>query len=109
MSQPIHVTDAEFQQKVIESKTPVVVDFWATWCTPCKAIAPTLDEIAREQGEKLVIAKINADENPEWVARFRVMSLPTLLFIKDGKEVARHIGAASAQALKNKVQGFLNS
>lgn len=109
MPQPIHVTDAEFQQKVIESPTPVLVDFWATWCAPCKVIAPTLEEIAREQGDKLLVAKINADENPQWVGRFGVMSLPTLLFIKNGREVARHVGAAPAQALKKKVQGFLNS
>lgn len=109
MSEPIHISDADFQQKVLDSNVPVVVDFWAPWCGPCKVIAPALEQIAHEQGEKVVIAKINTDENPDWAARFGVMGLPTLLFLKGGKEVARHTGAAPALILKKKVESFLAS
>jgi thioredoxin 1 len=107
MSLPIHVSDAEFEEKVLKSTTPVVVDFWAPWCGPCKMIAPALEEIAKEQGEKIVIAKVNTDENPQWAMKYGVMGIPTLLFIKGGQEVSRHVGAAPAPALKSKVMGFL--
>ncbi len=107
MSQPVHVTDQEFQAKVLESTTPVVVDFWAPWCGPCKMIAPVLEEIAREQGDKLMVAKINTDENPDWAMKYGVMGIPTLLFIKGGKEVGRHVGMAPAPALKSKIQAFI--
>jgi thioredoxin 1 len=93
MSLPIHVSDAEFEEKVLKSATPVVVDFWAPWCGPCKMIAPALEEIAKEQGEKIVIAKVNTDENPQWAMKYGVMGIPTLLFIKGGRKSA----ATSAQ------------
>lgn len=107
MSEPIHVSDAEFEEKVLKSATPVVVDFWAPWCGPCKMIAPALEDIAKEQGDKVLIAKVNTDENPQWAMKYGVMGIPTLLFIKGGEEVSRHVGAAPAPALKSKVEGFL--
>jgi len=108
MSQPVHVTDQEFQEKVLNSSTPVVVDFWAPWCGPCKMIAPVLEEIAREQADKVIVAKINTDENPDWAVKYGVMGIPTLLFIKDGKEVGRHVGMAATVVLKNKVQALID-
>ena len=87
MSKPIHVSDAEFQEKVLNSTTPVIVDFWAPWCGPCRMVAPILDELAKEYGEKLVIAKVNTDENPQWAMKFGVQGIPTMLFVKDGELV----------------------
>jgi thioredoxin 1 len=107
MTTPIHVTDAEFEQTVLNAETPVVVDFWAPWCGPCKMIAPALEQIAAEMGDKVIIAKVNTDENPEWAGRYGVMGIPTLLFIKSGEEKNRHVGAAPAAALKAKVEQFL--
>lgn len=108
MSQPVHVTDQEFETKVLQSSTPVVVDFWAPWCGPCKMIAPVLEEVAREQAEKVIVAKVNTDENPAWAMKYGVMGIPTLLFIKNGKEIARHVGMAPANVIKKKVQDLVN-
>jgi len=108
MSQPVHVTDQEFEAKVLQSATPVVVDFWAPWCGPCKMIAPVLEEVAREQGDKVVIAKVNTDDNSSYAMQYGVMGIPTLLFIKNGKEVGRHVGMAPANVIKKKVQDLVN-
>jgi thioredoxin 1 len=83
MNTPLHITDAEFENKVLQSTTPVVVDFWAPWCIPCKMIAPVLEKLAAEYGDKLIIAKVNTDENPEWAMKYGVQGIPTLLFIKE--------------------------
>ena len=104
---PIHVTDAEFEQVVLKSTLPVVVDFWAPWCGPCKMVAPVLDKIAQEQAGKLVIAKVNTDENQDWAARFGVRGIPTMLFVADGKLVHQQVGALPEGKLKDIIQQFL--
>jgi thioredoxin 1 len=90
----IIVTDSDFQDKVITSKLPVLVDFYADWCGPCKLAAPILEELSEEYKEKLVITKINVDMNQNTAAQYDVMSIPTVILIKDGKEVERQIGFA---------------
>jgi thioredoxin 1 len=107
MSKPIHVTDAEFESKVLKSTTPVVVDFWAPWCGPCKMIAPVLEKLAGEYGEKVVIAKVNTDDNPEWAMKYGVQGIPTMLFIAQGQVKDRIVGAVPAPAIKAKVDGLL--
>jgi thioredoxin 1 len=107
MSQPIHVTDAEFEKVVLQSKLPVVVDFWAPWCGPCRMVAPILDKIANEQAGKLIIAKVNTDENPDWATRFGVQGIPTMLFVLNGKVVHRQVGALPEPMLKQVVGQFM--
>jgi thioredoxin 1 len=107
MNTPLHVNDAEFENTVLRSTTPVVVDFWATWCVPCKMIAPVLEKLAAEYGDKVLIAKVDTDENPQWAMRYGVQGIPTLLFIKDGLVRDTIVGAAPAPAIKAKVDGLL--
>ena len=107
MNSPIHVTDVEFENTVLKSSTPVVVDFWAPWCTPCKMIAPVLEKLAAEYGDKLTIAKVNTDENPEWAMKYGVQGIPTLLFIAQGKLIDRQVGAAPATDIKTRVDKLL--
>ena len=90
----IFVTDSDFQDKVIASKLPVLVDFYADWCTPCKMAAPILEELSEDYKDKLVIAKVNVDQNPVSAQNYDVMSIPTVVLLKDGKEVGRQIGFA---------------
>ncbi|MEL6437465.1 MAG: thioredoxin [Pseudomonadota bacterium] len=90
----VTVTSDSFQSDVLGSETPVVVDFWAEWCGPCKMIAPALEELAGEFGEKIKIAKVNIDENPEVAAQFGVRSIPTLYMFKGGEVVDQMVGAA---------------
>ncbi len=100
MAKPIAITDDEFEQKVLKSDVPVVVDFWAPWCNPCRVIAPILDELANEYEGKLTIAKVNADENIRWMSQFGIQSIPTLVVFKGGKEVNRLIGSRPKTAYK---------
>lgn len=107
MSEPIHVTDAQFEKTVLQSTLPVIVDFWAPWCGPCRMVAPTLDKLAKEFTGKLVIAKVNTDEDAEWAQRYGVQGIPTMLFISGGKIVHRQVGALPEPALRNIVSQFL--
>ncbi len=93
MSDILYVNDADFKTSVLESQVPVLVDFWAEWCGPCKAIGPVLEELAKEYGGKVAIAKMNVDENKETPVQFGIRSIPTLIMFKDGEAVDTLIGA----------------
>jgi len=101
------LSDSTFDEAVAGSDTPVLVDFWAEWCGPCKMIAPTLAEIANEQKGKLAIGKLNVDDNPDTARRFDVMSIPTLLVFKDGQQVKRLVGAKGKGQLLQDLAEFI--
>ncbi|MBN1994624.1 MAG: thioredoxin [Anaerolineae bacterium] len=107
MTKPIHVTDAEFEEKVLKSATPVVVDFWAPWCGPCQMVAPVLDELAKEYGDQLVIAKVNTDENVQYAIQYGVQGIPTMLFVKDGQLFDRVVGAMPKPAIQQRIEAML--
>ncbi len=108
INEPIHVTDAEFESKVMQSALPVIVDFWAPWCGPCKMVGPILDKIAKEMAGKLIVAKVNTDEDAEWAQRFGVQGIPTMLFVANGKVAHRQVGAMPEAALRSIVTEFLD-
>ncbi|KMO70515.1 thioredoxin [Mycobacterium sp. BK558] len=95
----VAVTDDSFSQDVLSSGTPVLVDFWATWCGPCKMVAPVLEEIAAEKAGSLTVAKLDVDENPATARDFSVVSIPTMILFKDGQPVKRIVGAKGKAAL----------
>ena len=103
----LKVTDASFKTDVVGASTPVVVDFWAEWCGPCKMIAPALEEIATELEGKVTIAKINVDENPGIAGEFGIRSIPTLMLFKDGKMAATKVGASPKSELKKWITGAI--
>jgi len=109
VNEPIHVTDAAFEKTVLKSTLPVIVDFWAPWCGPCKMVAPTLEKIAREQVGKLLVAKVNTDEDQEYAMRYDVQGIPTMLFISNGKVVRRQVGALPEGMLRKLVDQFLET
>lgn len=108
MNEPIHVTDAAFKASVLESTVPVIVDFWAPWCGPCKMVAPALEKIAKDYDGKLMVAKVNTDENQEWASRYGVQGIPTMLFISEGKVIHRQVGAVPEGMLRETVDQFLD-
>lgn len=95
----IHVTEAEFDEVVLGSKLPVLVDFWAPWCNPCKMLGPVIDEIADEVDDKALVCKVNIDEEQNLAQEYRVMSIPTLLYFKDGKVVNQMVGVRPKEEL----------
>lgn len=90
----IQVADSDFEEKVLKGKTPVLVDFWAPWCGPCKLAEPVLEELSKDYKDKVLIAKLNVDENPKMTEKFSIMSIPTTVLFKGGKEIGRQIGFA---------------
>ena len=108
MNEPIHVTDDAFEKTILKSPVPVIVDFWAPWCTPCRMVAPMLDKIAKEQGGKLVVAKVNTDENSRWAMHYGVQGIPTMLFIANGELVHKQVGVLPESKLKDLVSLFLD-
>ena len=107
IEEPINVTDAAFQKAVIENTLPVIVDFWAPWCGPCRMVAPILDKVAKENAGRLIVAKVNTDENQEWAGKYGVQGIPTMLMLKDGKIVHRQVGALPEPMLKDTVKQFM--
>lgn len=109
VKEPIHVTDEAFESKVLGSETPVIVDFWAPWCGPCKMVAPILEKIAKEYQDKLLVAKVNTDENPKWAMDYGVQGIPTMLFIAGGKVVHHQVGAVPEPYLRDIIDTFLST
>jgi len=100
----LHFTDAGFKKEVLESDLPVLVDFWAGWCGPCKMIAPFIDELAKEYAGKIKVGKIDVDNNPKVATQYGVMSIPTIIFFKNGKVFNQIVGAASKLDIKRKIE-----
>ena len=105
MSNAVAVTDTSFEQEVLHSDKPVLVDFWAEWCGPCRALAPVIEEISEEYGENLKVGKVNVDENPGAPSAFEIRSIPTLILFKDGAVVERFVGALP----KNNIVSLIDS
>lgn len=104
---PVELTDANFDELVLKSDKPVLVDFWAEWCGPCRMVGPIVEELAKEYDGKAVVAKMNVDFNPNVAVKFGIRSIPTLLFFKGGQLVDRQVGAVPRPVLENKLKAQL--
>jgi thioredoxin 1 len=107
INEPIHVTDDAFEKAVLQSTIPVIVDFWAPWCGPCRMVAPVLDKIAKEYAGQLLVAKVNTDEHSKWASKFQVQGIPTMLFVSGGKVVHTQVGAVPEPYLRDMVVELL--
>ena len=107
--QIVHTTDAAFEQDVVKSSQPVLLDFWAEWCGPCKMIAPILDTIATQYKDKLRVVKLNIDENPKTPPKYNIRGIPTLLLFRNGTVAAQHVGAVSKAQLESFLETHLNA
>jgi len=103
----IEVTDKNFEDEVIKSALPVLVDLWAPWCGPCRMVAPVIDKLAEDYDGKFKFCRLNVDENPQTASKYRIMSIPTLMFFKGGEAVDTVIGAVPERALQPKIDGLL--
>ena len=103
----IELTDANFEELVIKSQKPVVVDFWAEWCGPCRMVGPVIEELAKEYEGKVVIGKVNVDDNPNTSTQLGIRNIPTILFFKNGQVVDKQVGAASKSVLDSKIKAQL--
>jgi thioredoxin 1 len=106
--QPVHITGAEFDSVVLGSQLPAIVDFWAPWCGPCRAIAPAVTQLAAEYDGRALVAKMNTDENPEILQRYGILGIPTLIYFKGGTEVGRVVGLTSYGSLKSQLEKHLD-
>ncbi|MFN3396116.1 MAG: thioredoxin [Thermodesulfovibrionales bacterium] len=104
----INVTSQTWDSEVLQSKGIVMVDFWAVWCGPCRMIAPTVEELAKEYEGKIKVAKLNTDENPDIASRYKIMGIPTIMFFKDGEKVDQIVGAVPKPQLKAKIESLLS-
>lgn len=100
----LHFTDVNFKKEVLESDLPVLVDFWAAWCSPCKQVAPSIDELSKEYAGKMKIGKVDVDANSKIPAQYGIMSIPTIIFFKQGKVMGQLVGAVSKLELKRKIE-----
>jgi thioredoxin 1 len=103
----LEITDANFQETVLNSNIPVIVDFWAEWCGPCRMVGPIVEEIGREYTDKVTVGKVNVDHNPGITAKFGIRNIPTLLFFKGGQVVDKQVGAVPKQIIVGKLQSHL--
>ncbi|MFT7101459.1 MAG: thioredoxin 1 [Bacteroidia bacterium] len=103
----LELTDANFEELVMKSDKPVLVDFWAVWCGPCKMVGPIVEELANDYGDKAVIGKVDVDNNPEISAKFGIRNIPTLLFFKNGEIVDKQVGAAPKQTFAEKLDALM--
>ncbi len=106
--EPLHISDAEFEQVILQSGKPAVIDLWAEWCAPCHMIAPAVQNLAAEYDGRAIIAKLNVDENPVTPSQYSIMGIPTLLFFKDGKLADQQVGVAGYAQLANKLEALLD-
>ena len=109
MSEPLKVDDKGFEEVVLKAKTPTLVDFWAAWCAPCRAIAPVVEELAKEYAGRVGFAKLNVDENPKTATQYGIRSIPTLLLFKNGKPVKQIVGFTPKKELQKEIDALLTS
>lgn len=109
MNEPINVTDDAFEKAVLKSEVPVLVDFWAPWCGPCKMVEPILNKFASEYAGKLLVTRVNTDENSKWATEYEIQGIPTILFISGGKVLHRQVGAVPEIYLREIVDTMLNT
>lgn len=107
MSKPIAIDDSNFEKEVLKAKMPVLVDFWAAWCGPCRMVAPIIDELAKEYEGKIVFGKVDVDQNPKIASKYGIMGIPTLIIFKDGKPVSQMVGSKPKSELKRSLSSVL--
>ena len=108
IKEPVNVTDESFEKSILQAELPVVVDFWAPWCGPCKMVAPILDKLAKEYAGEVVIAKVNTDDEQQYAMQFGVQGIPTMIFVNDGKLIHRQVGALPEPVLRDLFEQFMN-